>query len=82
MRDFVVGLIRAGAEEMYDLHGHVSPWRLSRNIHIAAGVIKECLLELGFIEEGQGNFVLEKDQGKAKVKKPKPRRPRPISSQR
>ncbi len=82
MRDFVIGLIRAGAEEMYDRHGRVSPWRLSRNIHIAAGVIEECLAELGYIKEGQGNFILKKDQGKAKVKKPEPRRPRPISSQR
>ncbi len=82
MRDFVVNLVKEGAKEMYDTHGQVSPWRLSRNIHIAAGVIKECLLELSYIEEGQGNFILEKDQGKAKVKKTEPRRPRPISSQR
>ncbi len=82
MRDFVVKLIEEGATEMYGTHGQVTPWRLSRNIHIAVGVIKECLLELSYIEEGQGNFILEKDQGKAKVKKTEPRRPRPISSQR
>jgi len=82
MKDFVKNLVEEAAREMYNLHGHVSSWRLSRNIHIAAGVIEECLLKLGYIREGQGNFILKKDRGKAKVKKPEPRRPRPISSQR
>lgn len=82
MRDFVVNLVKEGAKEMYDTHGQVSPWRLSRNIHVSAGVIEECLAGLGFIKESTGNFILKKDQGKAKVKKTEPRRPRPISSQR
>lgn len=82
MRDYVVKLVKEGAKEMYDTHGQVSPWRLSRNIHIAAGVIEECLGELGYFKEDAGNFVLKGDRGKAKVKKPEPRRPRPISSQR
>ena len=71
MRDYVIGLIKRGSQEMYERHGHVSPWRLSRNIHIAAGVINVALKELGYVEEGQGNFVLKKAQGKAKAKEPK-----------
>ena len=70
MRDFVLNLVRAGAMEMYDLHGRVSPWRLTRSIHIGTEVIRGALLELGYFEQDQGNFVLKKDQGKAKVKKP------------
>ena len=68
MRDFVINLVREGAQEMYDRHGHVSPWHLSRNIHVSAGVIEECLAELGYTKEDQGNFVLKKDQGKAAAK--------------
>lgn len=70
MRDFVIGLIRAGAEEMYDTHGHVSPWRLSRNIHVSAGVIEQCLAELGYIKESTGSFVLKGDNEKTAVKEP------------
>ena len=71
MRDYVLKKVKEGAEEMYDTHSRVIPWRLSRNIHIAAGVIKVTLIELGYFEEGQGNFVLKKAQGKAKAKEPK-----------
>jgi len=69
MRDFVINLVREGAKQMCDLHGRVSPWRLSRNIHIGTEVIKECLSsELGYVEKDKGNFVLKKGQGKAKAK--------------
>ena len=68
MRDFVIGLIKRGSQEMYERHGHVSPWRLARNIHVSAGVIEECLAELGYTKEGQGNFVLKGDRGKAAAK--------------
>ena len=70
MRDFVINLVREGAQEMYDRHGHVSAWHLSRNIHIAPRVISEALLELGFVEGDHGNFFPQEDRGKAKVKKP------------
>ena len=71
MRDFVIGLIKTGSQEMYERHGHVSPWRLARNIHVSAGVIEECLGELGFVKEGAGNFVLKGDRGKVAAKEPK-----------
>jgi len=70
MRDFVINLVREGAQEMYDRHGHVSPWHLSRNIHVSAGVIQEVLAELGYIKDSKGNFVLKGDRDKAKTKEP------------
>ena len=70
-KDFVLKKVKEGATEMYDTHGYVSPWRLSRNIHVSAGVIEECLGKLGFVKEGAGNFVLKGDRGKTAAKEPK-----------
>ncbi len=72
MRDFILKKVKEGAEEMYNRNGRVSPWHLSRNIHVSAGVIEECLGELGYVREGTtGNFVLKGDRGKAAAKEPK-----------
>ncbi len=71
MRDFVVGLIKRGSQEMYERHGHVSPWRLARNIHISIGVIEECLTKLGFVEQSKGGFIPKGDNEKSVAKEPK-----------
>ena len=47
MRDLIVNLIKEGAKEMYDIHGHVYPWRLGRNLGISVEVVEGHLIKLG-----------------------------------
>ena len=47
MRDLIVNLIKEGAKELYDIHGHVYPWRLGRNLGISVEVVEGHLIKLG-----------------------------------
>jgi len=71
MRDFILKKVKEGAGEMYNRNGHVSPWYLSRNIHVSAGVIKGALKELGYVEQSKGGFIPKGDNEKSAAKEPK-----------
>lgn len=79
-KDFIRNLVEESAREMYDVHGHISPWRLSREIHVSAEVIKGHLAELGYVEQNKGSFILKKDRDKATTKGAKPPKDIDVSS--
>lgn len=78
----IIDLVKEEAEKMYDESGCLNLWMLARRVSFSTEIIEQHLTELGYVQISKGSFILKKDQGKAKVKKTEPRRPRPISSQR
>ena len=66
----IMDLVKEEAEKMYDESSCLNLWKLSRRVGFSTEIIEQHLTELGYVQISKGSFILKKDQGKAKVKKP------------
>lgn len=68
MTDSINIAVGEEAKKMIALSGHISPWRVGRNLGLSDEIVVLHLTKLGYHQQCAGNFILKNDNEKNKVK--------------